>query len=92
MQGVLVYSATLGTEGVSGHTPQCVGGAGGGLIRCDGLVKTLTGGPLCECFSGAGEGLEEAEGNTGKNSLLTSISCRWGARGSQGGAEGRSAC
>lgn len=34
-------------------------------------------------------GLEEVEGNVGQNSLLTSISCLWGAQGSQGGVEGR---
>lgn len=34
-------------------------------------------------------GLEEVEENVGQNSLLTSISCLWGAQGSQGGVEGR---
>lgn len=34
-------------------------------------------------------GLEEVEGNVGQNSLLTSISCLWGAQGSRGGVEGR---
>lgn len=34
-------------------------------------------------------GLEIAEGNMGQNSLLTSISCCWGAQGSCGGVKGR---
>lgn len=33
-------------------------------------------------------GLEEVEGNVGQNSLLTSISCHWGAQGSCGGEGG----
>ena len=92
MQGVLVYSGTPGAEGVSGHTARVSVALAGEVIWRDGLVKSLTGGPLCKCFSGAGEGLGKAEGNAGQNSLLTSISCRWGARGSRGGAEGRLAC
>lgn len=46
----------------------------------------------CGCFSGARRVWRRAGGNVGQNSSLTSISCRWGAQGSQGGAEGRSPC
>jgi len=47
---------------------------------------------LEQVFFGCRVGLEEVEGNVGQNSLLTSISCRWGAQGSWGGVEGRSHC
>lgn len=36
-----------------------------------------------QVFSRIGVGLLEAEGNVGQNSLLTSISCCWGAQGSR---------
>lgn len=69
------------------------GGGGWGVIQLNKPVKASLG-PcvLVQVFFRSREGLEEVEGNMGQNSLLTSISCRWGALGSWGGVEGRSPC
>lgn len=57
-------------------------------------VKALLGPsvPVQPVFFRSRVGLEEAEGNVGQNSLLTSISCCWGAQGSWEGVKGGSPC
>lgn len=63
---------------------------GGGVMQLSGPVKASLGpSVLVQVFFRSRVGLEEVEGNVGQNSLLTSISCRWGAQGSWGGVEGR---
>lgn len=72
---------------------QGVRGGGGGVIQLSEPVKASLGpSVLGQVFFGSRVGLEEVERNVGQNSLLTSISCRWGAQGSWGGVEGRSPC
>lgn len=59
-------------------------------MQLSGPVKASLGpSVLVQVFFRSRVGLEEVEGNVGQNSLLTSISCRWGAQGSWGGVEGR---
>lgn len=63
------------------------------VVQLSGSVKASLGpSVLVQVFFRSWVGLEEVEGNMGQNSLLTSISCRWGAQGSWGGVEGRSPC
>lgn len=66
---------------------------GGGVTQLSRAVKASLGpSVLVQVFFRIRVGLEEVEGNVGQNSLLTSISCRWGAQGSWGGVEARSPC
>lgn len=68
--------------------------AADGGTQLSGPVEGLTG-TLCagaSVFQGRGGSGGGLGGNVGQNSSLTSISCRWGAQGSRGGAEGRAPC
>lgn len=66
---------------------------GGGVMQLSGPVKASLGpSVLVQVFFRGMVGLEEVEGNVGQNSLLTSISCHWGAQGSWGKWRGESPC
>lgn len=70
-----------------------MGESGSGVIQLSGPVKVSLGpSVLVQVFFRSWVGLEEFEANVGQNSLLTSISCHWGAQGSWEEWRGGSPC